>query len=111
VDKLLPDNYARERFGILIGALGGEPESGHHRAALARLCAWTDREDIVAFAWLIRHRVGQATLRCRSLIEELDPLVRGSTETNHRGDIVIALPEGLARRVMLAAKPGDGDQS
>jgi hypothetical protein len=113
VDRLLGDNYARERFAILTGALGGEPEPGPHRDALARLCSWTDRPDIVALSDLIKRRVGRATYRCRSLIEELDSIVRASTETNDKGDVVIAISEGLAKRVMFLAssKPGNGDQS
>lgn len=104
-DRLLPgDNAARSRYATLTTALGGEPISGFHRAALARLSAWTDAGDIDAVAWLIRHRVGQATHRCRSLLGELVPYVRGGANVVGRDGLVVRveLPEHLAQRVVLA---------
>jgi hypothetical protein len=44
------DLAARSRYAVLCAALGGEPEPAEHRAALARLSAWTDKQDIDVLA-------------------------------------------------------------
>jgi hypothetical protein len=104
MDKLLPgDLAAQERYGLLISALGGEPESGFHKAALVRLASWTDRDDISALAGLIRHRVNEVTDRYRPVVEKIAASVRASTEANDAGDVVLAVPADLARQIILAA--------
>jgi hypothetical protein len=55
--SLPTDNAARARYARLCAALGGEPPSPIHRAALARLSAWTDHDDIEALAELIREAI------------------------------------------------------
>jgi hypothetical protein len=111
-DRLLPgDNAFRARYATLTTALGGEPVSAFHRAALARLVSWTDAGDIEAVAWMIRHRVGQATQRCRSLLGEVVPYVRTGAEVIGRDGLAVRveLPEHLARRVVRAdTDNGDG---
>jgi hypothetical protein len=104
-DRILPgDNAARSRYATLTTALGGEPVSAFHRAALTRLVSWTDAGDIEAVAWMIRHRVGQATHRCRSLPGEVVPYVRTGAKVVGRDGLAVRveLPEHLARRVVLA---------
>jgi hypothetical protein len=104
-DRLLPgDNAARFRYATLTTALGGEPVSGFHRAVLARLAAWTDAGDIDALAWMVRHEVGVATQRCRSLLGELVPYVRTGAGVVGRDGLAVRveLPDMLARRLILA---------
>jgi hypothetical protein len=71
--------------------------------------SWTDAGDIDAVAWLIRHRVAQATHRCRSLLGEVVPYVRTGTEVVGRDGLAVRveLPENLARRVALADADND----
>jgi hypothetical protein len=104
VDNLLRDGYARERYGILTGALGGEPEGGNAKAALARLCAWTAKDDIEIFAGLIRLHVSELAYRYRPVVAETAEIVRASGDRNDTGDVIIAVPADLARRLILAAE-------
>jgi hypothetical protein len=56
------------RVRLLYASVGGEPPVALQQAALARLCAWTSQEDLEVLTYLIRHRAGQVTQRCRSLM-------------------------------------------
>jgi hypothetical protein len=96
VDKLLPDNWARERYALLTTALGGEPEGGNAKAVLARLCAWTAKDDIEILSALIRHAVD----RYRPVVEEI---ARASNEVSDSGDVVIVISADLARSIIRSA--------
>jgi hypothetical protein len=99
VDKLLPDNWARERYALLTTALGGEPEGGNAKAVLARLCAWTAKDDIEILSALIRHAVD----RYHPVVEEIAPIVRASNEVSDSGDVVIVISADLARSIIRSA--------
>jgi hypothetical protein len=102
-DRLLPgDMAARARYATLTSALGGEPESGFYRAVLARLSAWTDKPDIDALGAMIWEQVN----RWRTPLRELEPLVRASTEITILGSVIVAIPEALAREIILASEGG-----
>jgi hypothetical protein len=62
---------ALDRYRMVCQALGGEPVSAAHKAVLARLSEWWDDNDVSAIDWMIRHRVGHAVQRCRSLLASL----------------------------------------
>jgi hypothetical protein len=103
VDKLLPDMYAQERYSLLTTALGGEPEGGNAKATLARLCAWTAKDDIEILCALIRHQVHEAVDRYKPVVEEIAPIVRGSNEVSDSGDVVIVISADLARSIIRSA--------
>jgi hypothetical protein len=103
MNKLLPDNWARERYALLTTALGGEPEGGNAKATLARLCAWTARDDIEILCALIRHQVHEAVDRFKLVVEEIAPIVRASNEVSDSGDVVIVISADLARSIIRAA--------
>jgi hypothetical protein len=103
MDKLLPgDLAAQERYGLLVGALGHEPEGGFHRAVLARLVSWTDRPDIAALAAMIRDSKADGA-QALDILAEIVPLVRRSKEVSDQGAVVIAVPQELAHRITAAA--------
>jgi hypothetical protein len=96
----------RERYALLCASVGGEPQVALQQAALARLCAWTTSEDIEVLTYLIRHRAGQVTQRCRSLLDEVAEVLALAVETakNDRNfGYLVEVPVGLARRVLAAA--------
>jgi hypothetical protein len=103
-DTIWPgDLAAQERYGLLIRALGGEPESGHAKAVIARLVSWTDRDDIEVLAGLIRHRVHEIEDRYKPVVEQVAPIARASNETSDSGDVVIAISTDLAHQIIIAA--------
>ena len=104
MNNVLPgDLAAQSRFAELATAVGGEPAGGFHRAVLARLASWTDNGDVNALAYMIR----QAIEPYRSVVAELGPVVRRSRETNDSGALIIAVPQELARQLVLLSTEED----
>ena len=104
-DHLLPgDNAARARYATLCTALGGEPLSGFHRAVLARLAAWTDKDDIDALAAMIRERVTHQTGRYRDLIDEVAHHLQGAPPASLEGWTYTPIPTVLAALIREAAR-------
>ncbi len=106
MNTLLPPDPAAERYALLCASVGGEPLVALQQAALARLCAWSTREDIEVLTYLVRHRAGQVTRRCWSLLDEVAEVLataveKAPTRMNFGG--VVEFPVGLARRVLAAA--------
>jgi hypothetical protein len=106
MENLPGDWRAQARYGELCTALGGEPVEGFSRAVLARLAAWVSDDDIAQVAYLIRHSAERRTDPLLALLRELAPAVRSSTETTHSGEVVVILPQRLAREVMQMATAG-----
>jgi hypothetical protein len=94
------DLAAQGRFATLASAVGGEPQGGFHRATLARLASWSDSADVNALSFMINRRVGEAVQRYRDALAELVPLIRRSRETNDDGDVIVVIPEALARQLI-----------
>jgi hypothetical protein len=106
VNTLLPDDPAADRYALLCASVGGEPQVALQQAALARLCAWTTHEDIEVLTYLIRHRAGQVTQRCRSLLDEVAEVLATAVEkapSPLNFGVVVEFPVGLARRVLATA--------
>jgi hypothetical protein len=109
VNTLLPPDPATDRYALLCASVGGEPQVAMQQAALARLCAWTTHEDIEVLTYLIRHRAGQVTQRCRSLLDEVAEVLATAVEkapSTLNFGVVVEFPVGLARRVLAAATEG-----
>jgi hypothetical protein len=109
VNTLLPPDPAAERYALLCASVGGEPPVALQQAALARLCAWSTREDIEVLAYLIRHRAGQVTQRCRFLLDEVAEVLALAVETaktDRNFGYLVEVPVGLARGVLAAATEG-----
>jgi hypothetical protein len=109
MNTLLPDDPAAERYALLCASVGGEPQVALQQAALARLSAWTTSDDIDVLAYLIRHRAGQVTQRCRSLLDEVAEVVATAVEkapSTMNFGVLVEFPIGLARRVLAAASEG-----
>jgi hypothetical protein len=88
------------------------PRLLYSRPVLARLCAWSTSEDIEILAYLIRHRAGQVTQRCRSLLDEVAEVLATAVENRPSRlnfGVIVEFPVGLARRVLAAATEGRGD--
>jgi hypothetical protein len=49
---------------------------------------------------MIRHHVDEAVASYRVIIGELVPLIRRSREANDSDDVVVVIPEELARRLV-----------
>jgi hypothetical protein len=73
------------------------------------LCAWTTEEDIEVLTYLIRHRAGQVTQRCRSLLDEVAEVLATAVEkapSSLNFGVLVEFPVGLARRVLAAVTEG-----
>jgi hypothetical protein len=106
MSTLLPPDPAAARYVLLCASVGGEPPVALQQAALARLCAWTTGEDMEVLTYLIRHRAGQVTQRCRSLLDEVAEVLATAVEkapSRMNFGVVVEFPVGLARRVLAAA--------
>jgi hypothetical protein len=106
VSNLLPSDPAAERYALLCASVGGEPQVALQQAALARLCAWSTREDIEVLTYLIRHRAGQVPQRRQSLLDEVAEVLATAVEraaSPLNFGVVVEFPIGLARRVLAAA--------
>jgi hypothetical protein len=103
-DTIWPgDRAAQERYGLLVGALGGEPETRHAKAVIARLVSWTARDDVEVLAGLVRHRVHEIEDRYKPVVEQIAPIVRASNEVSDSGDVVIVISADLARSIIRSA--------
>ncbi|HEV8527346.1 MAG TPA: hypothetical protein VGS60_07305 [Actinomycetes bacterium] len=110
-DHLLPgDSAARARYATLTTALGGEPASGFHRAALARLASWTDRDDVDAIAHLIRQAIAgerERADRFRDLLAEVADRL-GPSQPSGTEPAYVTLPAVVAATIREAARDTDG---